>query len=344
MKRIFYKSLFRKLSKLSFLFTLGILIKPLSTLSGQNAHIVDAGEIIRLESTSSSGWLSFYQNNIYKGYLWSTGDNIQLASNNGNLNLFGNKIGLGTSSPKGKVEIAYNSTVGNPHLYLDETGSDFARVTLRNGTGNAYWDFAGASNIGTPQLNFYYDNGAGTARNYMRILPVAQNFEIYGDLTPQNTAFDLGNNNASEHWDDCVADDFINFSDRRLKENITPVGSVLSQLLMLSPVKYRYIKSFNPDNRERTGLIAQDVQKIFPSIIINEDVDIDEKTHERSATQSDYLSMNYIELIPIIIKGIQEQQSIVDSQKTYIETLENRISALEQGSKVIPVSTVASKK
>lgn len=102
------------------------------------------------------------------------------------------------------------------------------------------------------------------------------------------------------------------FSDARLKQNIksVPKGS-LDKIMKLNPVSYQYKSSVDIDQRQRFGLLAQDVQKIFPEVVVSEDVDVD-KHGNIIRTKSENLSMNYIELIPHLIKALQEQQKIID--------------------------------
>ena len=63
------------------------------------------------------------------------------------------------------------------------------------------------------------------------------------------------------------------------------------------------------DSTDHFGLIAQDVEKIFPNIVKKD--------------QKGYLSINYIELIPILINAMQEQNS-------RIKQLEDTLKALKQ--------------
>lgn len=52
-------------------------------------------------------------------------------------------------------------------------------------------------------------------------------------------------------------------------------------------------------------LIAQDVQEIFPNLVL--------------ADENSDLSLNYISLIPMLIKAIQEQQAEIEKLKLEIE-------------------------
>lgn len=145
---------------------------------------------------------------------------------------------------------------------------------------------------------------------------------IDGDIIPYNSSsFDIGNNIAGQNWDKMVANEFMVFSDARLKNNIQKVESgSLDKLMKLEPVKYNYKKIVDVTEKEHTGLLAQDVQKLFPGVVSTYDIDIDKDGNE-IRTESEHLSMNYMELIPHLIKGMQEQQEQIDELKAELKNL-----------------------
>jgi len=245
-------------------------------------------------------------------------------------------IGIGTTSPSAKFDISHNSSQTDAHIELNETGAnDYARIKFRTANSAAYWDVAGATGT-TDRFNLFYYDGS-TGNNFFSIDPINDNIQIDGDITPLgNVQFDLGNNTSTEHWDDCVADDFINFSDKRLKEDINDLENVLPSLLKLRPVTYKYLEKHNIDGRVRTGFIAQEMQDVFSNVVIDKDIDFNRQTNQKIVTQSEYLSMNYIELIPIAIKAIQEQQLLIEkleavnqSVNTENENLQNEVKQLK---------------
>jgi hypothetical protein len=65
------------------------------------------------------------------------------------------------------------------------------------------------------------------------------------------------------------------------------------------------------------GLIAQEVLQVLPDIIAGDDSD------------DGILSMSYSELVPVLVKAVQEQQEEIDTQADRIADLEVRLSALE---------------
>jgi hypothetical protein len=105
------------------------------------------------------------------------------------------------------------------------------------------------------------------------------------------------------------------YSDSRLKEDQVPITYGLKELMELSPMQYIHHSSIDQstwakENIPRTiGLIAQEVYKVIP-----EAVDVP----ENSATG--LWGLNYDKLIPVLVKGIQEQQQQISSQQLLIES------------------------
>ncbi|MCB0458269.1 MAG: tail fiber domain-containing protein, partial [Flavobacteriaceae bacterium] len=116
---------------------------------------------------------------------------------------------------------------------------------------------------------------------------------------------------------------YITYSDRNTKNEIKPLSYGLNEVLKLNPVTYRYKSFISPNNRIRMGLIAQEVEPIIPEVVIKEDVDID-KNGNKVVTEGAYLSMNYTDLIPVLIKAIQEQDEKIKKLEEKINTLENQ--------------------
>lgn len=69
------------------------------------------------------------------------------------------------------------------------------------------------------------------------------------------------------------------------------------------------------DGERKIGLISQEVQKVFPSL-----------TH--LVPGQDILALSYTELIPVLIKAIQGQQILIDSQQTTIKNQDSKIDDL----------------
>lgn len=110
-------------------------------------------------------------------------------------------------------------------------------------------------------------------------------------------------------------------SDLRLKSNIVQIDKGLDLLLKMRPVSYDKRLSLNPNvegSVHENGFIAQELQKIIPSIV----------TENKDEYKT--LSVNYISLIPILVKSIQEQQEMIKEQKEVIVKMNQRLKSLEE--------------
>ena len=139
---------------------------------GAMLHVKATGnEIARFESSLSNKWISFNEGTERKGILWSLGNTMTLRSDEGNVRFqtLGNNtrmdigsdgdigVGLTASTSTGKFHIRDNSTVSDPQLNIEETGTDYARLQFGNTTGNGYWHIAGRGNGTDPKMNFWFD-------------------------------------------------------------------------------------------------------------------------------------------------------------------------------------------
>ena len=105
-----------------------------------------------------------------------------------------------------------------------------------------------------------------------------------------------------------LAGDLVTSSDKNLKSNIASLGPVLTKLISLNPK--RYTMNNDAEQKEKIGLLAQDIHAVFPELV-------DEN--------NEYMSVNYQALIPILISAVNEQTKRNQSLKQRIETLKSKI-------------------
>jgi hypothetical protein len=103
-------------------------------------------------------------------------------------------------------------------------------------------------------------------------------------------------------------------SDQRLKENIRDLDDGLEKVLALKPRKFDWKENKGENIKNARGFIAQELELVFPDMISN-------WTDEPPEGEEPYKAVN-ANLIPTLVKAIQEQQAIITA-------LETRLSALE---------------
>lgn len=106
-------------------------------------------------------------------------------------------------------------------------------------------------------------------------------------------------------------------SDKKAKENIRVIGNALETIKLLNPVKYDIKDSFYENlseearkeimktSKNKLGFIAQEVQEILPEIILEE--------HTTGT-----LGICTMELIPVLVQAIKEQQLQIEELKKQI--------------------------
>lgn len=100
-------------------------------------------------------------------------------------------------------------------------------------------------------------------------------------------------------------------SDSTLKENFEEIQSAKEKLLKLKGLKYNF-KDATDKSRKNIGFLAQDVEKIFPDIVYENDEGIK--------------GIALAELIPVIVEAMKEQQGIIEALEARIEKLEGNSS------------------
>lgn len=111
-------------------------------------------------------------------------------------------------------------------------------------------------------------------------------------------------------------------SSRELKEKFRANHYGLDAVMALETTIGRYRAWFNEDQRERVFLIAESVAEAVPLAV---DADGIEATPEGSAEPQKFASYSADQLLPVLVKAIQDLYGIVQEQQEQITTLQERI-------------------
>ena len=98
-------------------------------------------------------------------------------------------------------------------------------------------------------------------------------------------------------------------SDRKLKENITPATPKLADLMKVKVCTYNLKKELGYDGEKQLGVIAQELEEIFPNLVSeSEDADVD--GNKLGTTTK---AVKYSVFVPMLIKAIQELNAKVEA-------------------------------
>jgi len=78
------------------------------------------------------------------------------------------------------------------------------------------------------------------------------------------------------------------------------------------------------------GFIAQEVQAIFPELVHNNAYAAPPKSEQsKTGETTQYLGLDYISMIPVLTRAIQEQQTEIDTQDERIKSLEKENATIK---------------
>jgi|LakMenE18May11ns_1017448.scaffolds.fasta_scaffold9925607_2 hypothetical protein len=102
-------------------------------------------------------------------------------------------------------------------------------------------------------------------------------------------------------------------SDARLKENIQDIDVGLDKVMALKPRKFDWKDGKGKDKKGDRGWIAQEFEQVFPDMI-------DTWKDPAPEGEEPYKSVN-ADLIPVLVKAIQELKAELDATKAEVEAL-----------------------
>jgi hypothetical protein len=288
-------------------------------------------------------------NNIMLGY--QAGDNVTSGSNNiiigydinapsatasnqvviGAADLFygdlaNKRIGIGTTTPEGQLHgkndgdvlfileaDADNNTGGeddNPRLELRQDMQAVAGALGFIGSADAIYNNSIANSLYL--VNEYSSSLQFGTDNTIRMTIRDDGKVGIGTSAPSNTLHVSGSAritsllaNGTVYANNQVLTT-TNPSDMRLKENITGFPGTLDKVLNLNPVTF----TWKSDGRKGIGFVAQEVERVIPELV--------------NTNEDGYKGIYSTEMIPYLVKAMQEQQEMIGKLQQEIDALEIR--------------------
>jgi hypothetical protein len=240
-------------------------------------------------------------------------------------------VGIGTTNPIYKLHVDGGSTIGVYSLSDDSgavyalSNSGFAAITGFNDSGYGVY---GSSNnkAGVYGKSSSTEGVLGESSSNVGVHGKSTSGAgVYGDSNSGNGVVGQSISAYAGYFigNVYVTGTLTQNSDARLKQRVLNLAYGLPEVLRLRPVSWHW--KDRPERGPQLGLIAQEVEALLPELV----------TTDRAAEQTK--GLNYIGLLPVIIKAIQEQQLTITTLKDenaalhrQKAALETRLTALEQ--------------
>lgn len=242
-------------------------------------------------------------------------------SGNPNYGLYFNQSGLRYEFRNGSAQSVLNLNANGPDLTMPiPSGSLDSNSSVRWVNSNA-----GANDW---QFEHYRNAGAGD----FGTLYISHSSSDFG--TPETLAA-FYDTSEFKYWvlGSMVAVDYFIFSDAKLKRNINDVNNALALVNQLKPKTYYFnndkYNALSTGKNMRYGFLAQDVEKVMPELVgtSKKPLSVDANGIKQ---YEDVKSVNYVELIPLLTKAIQEQQAQIDELKATIASLSKSASVSQE--------------
>jgi hypothetical protein len=212
-------------------------------------------------------------------------------------------------------EIMARSNGAASNLFLNHNGGNL----IINGTNST----AAGGNVGirttNPLVEFHLFHGLGTGSTHgLRIENTGANHE---DWTFYSTDAD----GALELYSNGIFRGEFNKnsgvyspSDRRLKKDFEKAGNIMDKIMQLDIQKYHFIYD-NAGVLKQYGMIAQDVEKIFPEAV----------HHKTFDDGKEIYTMNYSLFGVLAIKAVQEEHALIEAKDKQLNDLQTQVNQLQ---------------
>ena len=205
-------------------------------------------------------------------------------------------VGIGTTNPGAK-------------LIIDGGNED--------SSGYVFRAFASSTSTVRPSVSMGFDNGTTAYTMVLNKGSRASGYILGGFNSSGAQCFEMDDNGDLSNTNGIYG---TLSSDLRLKENVVDALGKLEDLMSLEVKNYNFIG----EDKKMIGFIAQDFEKVFPSLVTTSDTrEYDDDGNVISGFE-DAKGMKVGMEFAILTKAIQEQQSIIEDLKSRIETLESK--------------------
>lgn len=339
-----------------------------SNYAGQ--FFVTGGGVASYALYATTNGATSYNFNLYLENLSAATNNYSIYSAAVAKSYFAGSVGIGTTSPTAKLQVSTSSASNQTAIGAtasSSSGQTYAGIfnalgsgsincglqsTVANSATYNYNLYLSSLSTGTNNYSIFSDAAAKSyfagsvgigAPNPSTKLYVNGTSGFFGDMsvtghvgvnTAPNASFDIIiNGSALSMFGSWI-------SDQQFKTNIDTLQNAIATIKQLEPKTYYMdtanIYGFKFNGAKQYGIVAQELEQILPELVqtATKAADIDTLGNIVHPAVT-FKSVNYIELIPFLIKAVKEQQKTIenlttktDVQDTVILSLQNYLNNL----------------
>jgi hypothetical protein len=251
------------------------------------------------------------------------------------------QVGIGNTTTQAGFALTINPFATGGALYINDPGTGNLGLGTKSGnTGEGFrMNISSTTNPNAAIRGHTSGNGFG-------VLAEATGPSGFGAEAYSSQSYGLwaGTGDATTYaayfsGDVFTSGDYLG-SDEKLKQNIKDFSGAMDIINRLHPRQYEYrrdenYKLMNLPTGAHFGLIAQDVEKLLPGLV-KETKFFTAKSNPSASEELknmpdiEFKALNYTELIPVIIKGMQEQQQTIRDLQLKNDQLVQQIADLKQ--------------
>lgn len=269
---------------------------------------------------ASAGYKSTASGNIYIG----EASGLNTTSGYGNICMgmnSGSQIGMGTfnmflGNNSGQKNTGANNLFVGPMSGINNvSGTDNVLLGCR----------AGENSIGSRNVFIGFSAGQNQTGNDKLIIDNTNTFQplIFGDFSERQVSINYGDPISGRTF-------FVNgvaggtsgwntWSDARLKENVKTIENALDKVMKLRGVTFSWKENNDMSLKKGTdlGFIAQEALKIIPELVT------------KAVDDKDYYSIEYAQVVALLVEAMKEQQKIIDEQQKNLEIINTEKALLQ---------------
>ena len=295
-----------------------------SVFVGDNISVEDSmfvGSNTRLDSNL------FVGNNVHIDSSLFVDDNVHVDDSlfvNGNTSLASDLSVGGNTSLGNNLSVGGNISVVNSVMVDDNISVDDSLFVGGNTSLASDLSVGGNTSLANDLFiggNISIDDSLFVGRN----IRVDNKLSVGGNTSLDSNLFVAGNIRAEGNIS--LMGEILGISDRRIKTDIHELRYGISDVMKLSPKEYQFTNdNFNElklSKELQLGLIAQEANEIIPELISD-----NVNAKDKNGTMQTLQGINYVGLIPVLIKAMQEQQAQIEARDEELESVKNQLAEL----------------